>query len=147
MGDRTWVEIVVLKESLPQVKELLGDEGQITEKDELVTIYYYEVNDGCIDEQDELTEAGVPYDYSWGMGDNFEAGYKYIRFTPDGQLVHIEYYVTDLDPPLEKLLELVDRPVELVQYIRQFAEDKKPLPWDNQVEYGKRYRTLQLLNA
>lgn len=150
MGDRTWVEIVVLKESLPQVKEvldLLNDEGEITEKGELVSIYFDEVNDGRIDEQDELTNVGIPYNYEWGNGDNYDAGSKYIRFTPEGQLVHIEYYESEINPPLEKLLELLDKPKELVQYIQQYSDDKTPLPWDNQVEYGKRYRTLQLLNA
>lgn len=147
MGDRTWVEIVVLKESLPQVKELLDDEGEITEKDELATIYFYEVNNGCLAIQDELTEAGIPYNYEWGMGDNYEGGQKYIRFTPEGELVHIEYYDPEINPPLEKLLKLLNTPVELAQYIQQYVEDNTPLPWDNQVEYGKRYRTLQLLNA
>ena len=150
MGDRTWVEIVVLKESLPQVKEvlnLLDGEGEITEGVELAYIYFYEVNNGCLDEQDELTDSGIPYNYEWGNGDNYDAGSKYIRFTPEGGLVHIEYYESELNPPLEKLLELLYKPKELIQYIQQYADDKTPLPWDNQVEYGKRYRMLQLLNA
>lgn len=150
MSDRTWVEIVVLKESLPQVKEVLDfldGEEQITEGVELVSIYLDEVNGGCINEQDELTKVGIPYNYDWGRGDNYEAGSKYIRFTPEGAIQRIEYYESELNPPLEKLLELIDKPKELIQYIQQYANDKTPLPWDNQVEYGKRYRTLQLLNV
>lgn len=150
MGDRTWVEIVVLKESLPQVKEvlnLLNAEGEITEGDELVSIYFDHVNYGHIDEQDKLTNSGIPYNYEWGNGDDYEAGSKHIRFTPEGELVHIEYYESEINPPIEKLLELADQPEELAQYVRKYSAENTPLPWDNQVEYGKIYRTRQLLLA
>ena len=147
MGDRTWVEIVVLKECLPQVKELLGNDGQITEEDELAALYFYEVNYGRIDEQDKLTNSGIPYNYAWGIGDTYDAGSKYIRFTPEGELVHIEYYEAEINPPIEKLLELAEQPEELAQYVRKYSAEHTPLPWDNQVEYGKIYRTRQLLLA
>lgn len=150
MGDRTWVEIVVLKKSLPQVKEvldLLNDEGEIVEKGELVSIYFDEVNNGRIDEQDELTESGIPYNYEWGNGGNYDAGSKYIRFTPEGEVQHIEYFESEINPPIEKLLELVDQPEKLAQYVRDYSAKKTPLPWDNQVEYGKRYRALQLIQS
>lgn len=147
MGDHTWVEIVVLKESLDQVKKILAnfDIPEIVEGDKIVSLYFYEVNNGHIEEQDELTLQGIPYNYEWGTGDGFDAGNKYIRFTPEGKVVHIEYYVTEANPPLEKLSELLDTPEELVEYIRKFIKEKTPLPWDNQVEYGKRYKAMQLL--
>lgn len=150
MSDETWVEIVVLKESLPQVKEvlnLLEDEGEIVEGVELASIYFYAVNNGCIDEQDELTDSGIPYNYEWGNGDNYDAGSKYIRFTSEGEVKHIEYYESEINPPIEKLLELVDQPEKMAQYVQQYSAEKTPLPWDNQVEYGKIYRTHQLLLA
>jgi len=145
MGDRTWVEIVVLTESLPQVKEFLGEEAQINDETKLASLYFDEVDNGCMEAQDELTKAGIPYNYSWGRGDNYEGGMKYIRFTPEGDLEHIEYCVSDINPPLEKLLKLVPTPRELAEYVQQYSDDKTPLPWDNQVEYGKRFRALQLL--
>lgn len=150
MSDPTWVEIVVLKESLPQVKEvlnLLDGEGEISEGVELASIYFHEVNNGRIDEQDELTNFGIPYNYEWGKGDNYDAGAKYIRFTSEGEVKHIKYYELEINPPIEKLLELVDQPEELAQYVRQYSADNTPLPWANQVEYGKIYRTRQLLLA
>lgn len=147
MGDRTWVGIDVLTESLPQVKEFLGEEAQISEGPELASFYFDEVNNGCVGAQDELTEAGIPYNYQWGMGDCFEGGMKYIRFTSEGVLVCIEYSDSESNPPIEKLLELVDTPLELANYVHQFNAVKTPLPWDNQVEYGKRFRTLQLLST
>ena len=149
MGDRTWVEIVVLKESLDQVKEIFNDfyDIKIVKGDFVSSLYFEEVNNGCIEEQDELTEKGIPYNYMWGNGDNYEAGSKYIRFTLEGEVKHIEYYKSELNPPIEKLLELVDQPEKLAQYVRQYSAEKTPLPWNNQVEYGKIYRTQQLILA
>ena len=147
MGDRTWVEIVVLTESLPQVKEFLDEEAQISEGNILTSLYYHAVNNGCIEEQHELTKAGIPYNYEWGKGDYYTSGTKYIRFTPEGELEHIEYCESDINPPIEKLLELVPTPRELAEYVQQYSDELTPLPWDNQVEYGKRFRTLQLLNT
>ena len=147
MGNRTWVEIVVLTESLPQVKEFLDEEAQISEGPQLASFCFDKVNNGCVEAQDELTEAGIPYNYQWGMGDRFEGGMKYIRFTSEGVLVCIECVDSEINPPIEKLLELVDTPLELANYVQQYSDDKTPLPWDNQVEYGKRFRMLQLLNT
>ena len=147
MGDRTWVEIVVLNETLSLVEEILPDYAEITTSLELSSFYFHEVNNGCIEEQDQLTDLGIPYNYEWGMGDNYNPGSKYIRFTPEGDLQHIEYYDIELNPPLEKLLELVSKPKELAEYVQQHSDDKTPLPWDNQVEYGKIFRTLKLIIA
>lgn len=147
MGDRTWVEIVVLKESLDQVKEIFSDfyNIDIVEEDYMACLHFDEVNNGHIEEQDDLTEKGIPYNYEWGKGDNYNAGYKYIRFTPEGEVIHIEHYDTEVNPPLEKLTELLDEPEELAEFIRKFVKERTPLPWDNQVEYGKIYRARQLL--
>ena len=147
MGDPTWVEIVVLTESLPQVREFLGGENQFRWGTELTSLYFNEVNNGCIEEQHELTKAGIPYNYEWGKGDYYSPGTKYIRFTPEGELEHIEYCESDINPPIEKLLELVPTPRELAEYVQQYSDEITPLPWDNQVEYGKRFRALQLLNT
>ncbi len=149
MGDRTWVEIIVLKESLDQVKEVLSDflDLEIAEGDYLASLYFYEINNGCVEEHVQLTERGIPYNYEWGPGDNYYPGTKYIRFTPEGNLQHIEYYDNEVNPPLEKLLELVSKPKELVEYVQQYANERTPLPWDNQVEYGKIYRTRRLIHA
>ena len=147
MGDRTWVEIIVLNESASLVKEILDDSAEINEGTPLTSFYFYEVNNGCIEEQDQLTDLGIAYNYGWDTGDNYNPGSKYIRFTPEGELQHIEYYENDSNPPLEKLLALVSEPKELAEYVQQFADDITPLPWDNQVEYGKIFRTRQLILA
>ena len=147
MGDRTWVEIVVLNETLPLVEEILPDDAEINTSLEFSSFYFDEVNNGCIEEQDQLTDLGIPYNYEWGMGDNDDPGSKYIRFTPEGELQHIEYYDDELNLPLEKLLELAPTPKELAEYVQQHSDDKTPLPWDNQVEYGKIYRARQLILA
>ena len=147
MGDRTWVEIVVLNETLPLVEEILPDDAEINTSLEFSSFYFDEVNNGCIEEQDQLTDLGIPYNYEWGTGDNYNPGSKYIRFTPEGELQHIEYYENDSNPPLEKLLELVSKPKELAKCVQQSADDITPLPWDNQLEYGKIYRARQLILA
>lgn len=147
MGNRTWVEITVMNESATLVKEILVDVDEINEDISLTNFRFYEVNYGCVEEQDQLTDLGIPYNYEWGSGDNYKSGFKYIRFTPEGEVKHIKYYEDEINPPLEKLLELVSNPEKLVRYVQQYADDKTPLPWDNQVEYGKIYRTRQLILA
>ena len=147
MGDRTWVEIVVLNETLPLVKEILPDDAEISISSELSSFYFSEVNNGCIEEQAQLTDMGIPYNYEWGTGDNYNPGSKYIRFTPEGEVEHIEYYENEINPPLEKLLELVSKPKELAEFVQKYSDDRTPLPWDNQVKYGKIYRTRQLILA
>lgn len=145
MGDRTWVEIVVLNETIDQVKSILPNDADVTPGVSLSAFYFYEVNNGHIEEQEELSKHGIPYNYEWGNGDNYEAGSKHIRFTPEGEVQHIEYFESEINPPIEKLLELVDQPEKLAQYVRQYSAEKTPLPWNNQVEYGKIYRTRQLI--
>ena len=147
MGDRTWVEIVVLNTTLPLVEEILPDDAEISTSLEPSSFYFHEVNNGCIEEQGQLTEMGIPYNYEWGSGDNYKSGFKYIRFTPEGDPQHIEYYEDEINPPLEKLLELVSKPKELAEYVQKYSDDITPLPWDNQVEYGKIYRTRRLILA
>ena len=44
MGDRTWVEILVLNETLPLVKELLPDDAEISTSLAFSSFYFYEVN-------------------------------------------------------------------------------------------------------
>ena len=147
MGDLTWVEIIVLNESASLVKEILPDYAEIDERPPLTSFFFHEVNNGWVEEQDQLTELGIAYNYKWGKGDNYNPGTKYIRFTPEGDLQHIEYYENELNPPLEKLLGLIDQPKKMAQYVRQYSAEKTPLPWDNQVEYGKIYRAQQLIIA
>ena len=147
MGDRTWVGIAVLNETLSLVEGILPDDARIVYGASHTTFFFHEVNNGCIEEQDQLTDLGIPYNYEWGMGDNYNPGSKYIRFTPEGELQHIDYYENELNPPLEKLLELVSKPKELAEYVQQHSDNLTPLPWDNQVEYGKIYRTRQLILA
>ena len=149
MGDRTWVEITVLKESLDQVKEIFSDfyDIEIVEGDYLASLHFDEVNNGCVEEQKDLTEKGIPYDYEWGPGNAYYSGTKYIRFTPEGNLQPIEYYDNERNPPLEKLLKLVSEPKELAEYVQKYANEITPLPWGNQVEYGKIYRTRRLILA
>ena len=147
MADTTWVEIFVLNESLEQANNILPDDAEVTTGLSLTTFLFHEVNNGYLEEQHELTKQGIPYNYDWGNGDTYEAGSKYIRFTPEGEVQNVEYYEAEINPPIEKLLELVDQPEELAQYVRQYSADITPLPWNNQVEYGKIYRTRQLLLA
>lgn len=147
MGDRTWVEIVVLNETRSLVEEILPDATEINISLEFSSFYFDEVNDGYIEEQDQLTERGIPYNYAWGRGSNYDSGTMYIRFTHEGNLQCIKYYDNEFNPPLEKLLKLVSKPKELAKFVQQYANEKTPLPWNNQVEYGKIYRTRQLILA
>lgn len=145
MGDRTFVTIQIPKECLETAIGCLPGFDYKTEIDDSILLEFSDVNYGELEEITDLIALGIPCDYRWGNGSNYGSGRKYIRFTPEGEIRLIEYCDEDYNPPLYSLMERIDNPEELVKYIKEHKERITPLPWDNQVEYGKIYRTRQLL--
>ena len=145
MGDRTSVTIQLPKECLETAIGCLPSFDYKTEIGDSILLEFSEVNYGELEEFKELIALGIPCDYEWDSGSEYGSGCKYIRFTSEGELQLVEYYDEDRNPNLNMLLNLLDRPEELIKYIKEHKEKLTPLPWDNQVEYGKIYRTRQLL--
>ncbi len=57
-----------------------------------------------------------------------------------------ELYDAEDNPPMNRLIALIDAPVALRQFILDHQASRAVLPWDNQVEYGKRYLLRHLID-
>lgn len=147
MGDRTHVNIQIPKECLETAIGCLPGFDYKTEMGDSILLEFLEVNYGEIKEFTNLIALGIPCDYEWGSGSEYGSGRKYLRFTPEGEIQLVEYYDKYYNPSLHCLMNLIDKPEELVKYIKKHKERVTPLPWDNQVEYGKIYRARQLILA
>lgn len=147
MGDRTYVNLYVLNTQAEAAKELFG---RTTASDETTgeTLSFFgfqEVNYGELSFLDELQQAGIAYDSNWDSGDDYNPGTKSLRFTPEGEIHTNVIYDGESSTPLEDLLPLIDKPIELRQYILDRQKRFEVLPWDNQEQYGKVYKTVQLI--
>ena len=147
MGDRVHVMLEVLSIHAETV-ESIDDSFDYQEEDNGITAFNFtEVNYGELSFLSELEHKGISYSASWSSGCEFSAGCKSCRFTADGQKIIKEIYENHKNPSLQHLTLLLDNYTALREYIEEFAESIKVLPWDNQEEYGKIYLTKQLLRA
>lgn len=155
MGDRTTVVLTVLQSQLDEVKQIVDplDGGPSDENmyhyqgHDLVDLMYYEVNYGNLHSKMELLHAGIPNDQRWDKGSEYSEGTETTRFTEEGLAEVKIVYDNELSPSMESLLEVIDDPVKLRQLILDHKESTESLSWDNQVEYGKRHRTLMLITS
>lgn len=148
MRDDTWAKLYVPTELTKAVKAVFDEASNENEiNDALTELFYEEIDYGSLPSgvKDKLIAAGIPFDWEWGDGDYFGGGLLYIRFTETGELHLREVCNRDRNPNLKALLERIVKPDELVQFLKEHADNVTPLSWDNQVEYGKRYRMRQLL--
>ena len=148
MGDRTSVTLCFPTELLSEVESISGHEPiEKCDLDDLTFFDYRDINYGDLQFLNDLRERGIPYDQTWESGSNFEPGTEYCRFTPEGEIVIKNIYDSHINPDMDMLLELIDDHVSLKNYILKHKKQTTPLPWDDQVKYGKIYRTRQLINA
>jgi hypothetical protein len=152
MGDRTYVSLYVLKEHADEAKKIIkvsadgmpSDEGA-SSADTLYLFGFDEVNYGDLKCLPQLQAAGIAFDSSWERGSGYSPGTKSCRFTPEGECIIKEIYDGDQDPEMHELLKRINDYTQLKEYILNHREAHTVLPWDNQIEYGKIYRTLQLI--
>lgn len=148
MGDRTYVTLSVLSAHKEQVTAL--SEDTYNSDWEQPTKHYFvfgEVNYGELDFLDKLQDAGIAYDSEWEAGSEYGSGGEHCRFTAEGEIVLKEIYDSEINPNLTQLISLIDQPEALRNFILHHKEQITTLPWDNQEEYGKLYRTKQLIAA
>ena len=146
MGDRTTVTLTVPNEFADTVEEIEeAQERDPSTEGDLIYLTYYEVNYGELRFLEKLKEQGIPYDSAWCAGCEYGSGTRSLRFTPEGEAIELELYDADANPEMRALMVLIDDPVALRQYILDHQASRQVLPWDNQVEYGKIYRTRQLI--
>jgi hypothetical protein len=148
MGDRTTVTLNFLSEHTAQVATIAGvKKNCVEEYGGLSSITFEEINYGTLQFLRELRAAGIAYDSAWGAGSEYREGCEHCRFTEQGGIEIKTLYDGDENPEMHTLLALIDKPVELRQCILDHKKYAVEPSWDNQVEYGKRYMTLQLITT
>ena len=147
MGDRTYVFLTVPLACREQVEAITEEYQHVDVQDkDLVVFHFDEVNFGELDCLPQLTQAGIPFTNRWAAGSNYGTGEISVRFTPEGDVVKKELADENNNPSMARLINLIDDPVALRQYILDYKASREVLPWDNQVEYGKRYQALRLID-
>ena len=146
MGDRTFVSLYVPTE-LAQIAEkiIASDAIEQWQEGALTVLGFAEVNYGELDNLALLEEAGIPYNSSWAEGGNYSPGTEFCRFTSEGDPIIKSFTNAELNPNINILKTLFESPDILINYLKKFIEDTAIIPWDNQVEYGKRYKVRQLI--
>ena len=92
---------------------------------------------------DELRQEGIAYTAFSDRGFNNQE-VSSLRFNPDGSL---EEMTNEDDYSKENLFTLFDMPPSVRElYIAERVAAVTPLPWVNQVDYGKVYLTRKLIN-
>lgn len=147
MGDRTTVTLTFLQS---QQEEALKHFDQVASEAEIVDALayhtFYDVNYGNLEFLDALQAAGIAYDSTWDSGSGFDSGTKSCRFMPDGTAVIKEIYESENNPNLSSLMSRIDDLLALRQFVLEHHQSVSVLLWDNQEEYGQRYRTKQLIS-
>lgn len=143
MGDRTYVNLTVQNEQADQARAIIdaacGEASDETDNGALICFGFEEVNYATLDCEGELQDAGIAYDKQWAAGGDYGAGSEYCRFTPDGQCLVFEVYDEAANPDLDQLLQRIDDPAVLRAYILDFRDAITPLPWKDQLDYGRLY--------
>jgi hypothetical protein len=148
MSDRTTVTLTVLTCHTEAAKRFFPDdniEEYSCDDLHLTSFLFYEINNGNLPFLQNLTEAGIAFDSDWDKGAGFDSGSETCRFTSDGVVVGKDIYTHETSISLDLLMQYIDRPAALVNIIRDRKAWLHLLPWDNQEEYGKLYRTLRLI--
>jgi hypothetical protein len=139
MGDRTSVTITVRKkdyerllakegESEANLREAIGADTIDDDDGEWVVFQGYEINYADWNElQDILKENLIPYDKTWGTGDNYSAGESYARLI-DGKMQELEFQEDEMRL-VEFLKDLKDLPAEKIKE-KVLEEYKRQFPWE-----------------
>lgn len=153
MGDRTYVCLYVPAELYEQAKEIaIKHDGEPNEENTVDARVHFmgfeEVNYGELNCIKELQSAGIPYDMDWAEGSGYEEGVQYCRFTETGDLTLKSVFGGDycIHPSvLEEVIKEHNSLDAVKDFLKRHNETVTPPSWDNQVEYGKMYRTKQLI--
>ena len=146
MRDLTYVILTVPLECEAQVLEIESDCDVFRLDNGTVEFQFEEVNYSELDCLPKLIQAGIPFTNRWAAGSNYGTGETSVRFTPEGDVVKKELADEYNNPPMDRLINLIDDPVALRQYILDYKTNREVMPWDNQVEYGKRYLARRLID-
>lgn len=148
MGDRTSVTLSFLESQQDEALKHFDSDADEAWCDEPIAYHRFEeVNYGTLDFLDKLKVAGIAYESEWDSGSNFGPGVKSVRFTADGEVVEKEVYNSECSIDVHDLMVLLDKPEELENLITSTHQAVSVLSWENQEEYGQRYRARQLIST
>lgn len=147
MGDWVHTSLTVHIVDKERTSVILGDDGEEIEypDDAFFVTFDFESNYARLSYHDELVAAGIPYTFSWSGGGEYTEGEIFSRYTETGEHTLLELWHHEENPPMSQILLLIDSPEELRAFILMHKKDTTPLPWDNQLEYVKIFRTQQLI--
>lgn len=149
MGDRTTVCLSILTEQVDLFKNQLDlhylAADHITPYENLTEFTYFEVNYADLSFLPSLIELGIAYISRWDAGSEYDAGKEIARFTEDGQVIIKTIHDDDEHISVEQLMGYIRNPERLIECIKEKHQGLQCLPWDNQIEWGQKYKCLQLL--
>lgn len=104
--------------------------------------------------ESEFVELGIAYTIHHCDKSDPHHRCKHLRFTPEGETKRSTHTYTsrfvsveDIEQYLEECKEqpaaMYDTMKSIAKNIRKITD---PLPWDNQVEYGQRYRAKRMIS-
>lgn len=147
MGDRSFVSLTVMKEHGEQVGDIYDDMPDRSLDGASAIFEFNEVNYGELEHLDQLQTLGIAYDSHWEDGGEYTAGTQSCRFNEAGEAIVKSIYddeigTIDLGPVSDAADISLD---EVIKVINARKDVLHVLPWDNQVEYGKRYLARKLI--
>lgn len=151
MGDRCYMCLIIKSEHFEEAKKIFTEAGNrpgYQSQDNghgFASLEFEEVNYAKLEGIETVQAAGIPYDLDNTAGHEYEAACVHCRFTERGEMVLQELTASDDVISVNSLLKVIDDHAALKSLIQKADEERAVLPWDNQVEYGKRYVARQLI--
>lgn len=147
MGDRTAVTLTIRTSQVAKARPCFDTEPEYEHQDEkgFTEFTFYEVNYGNLEFLDQLQETGIAYDSRWESGSEFGSGCDYCRFTHDGEVILKGISDDYRNPSIDELMKNIDDYAALKAFITKHYNEIFVPSWDSQEEYGKIYRTKQLI--
>ena len=148
-----WLKIP--EECQEQLEQIVSDYDNfdymlVSTNPRIIEYIFNEVKWGELDFLDDLHEQGIPFDFS--NDDSDDRRFIKCRFTPDGEMILEDYLESDTKIEAQDFIFAFESckssqdKVDLMNaYYMKLTNLINPLPWDNQVEYGKLYRTRKLI--
>lgn len=147
--DSSKVTLKIPRDALAEVTHVIGKMAYSEEQSTPAQVFRYltfpNIKMGELRFLPQLRMLGIPYEAYWEKGAKYGAGTEYNRYDSSGKQVTKTVYDEHKNPDLTALMSMLHKPDMLQQYILEHYRKITPLPWTNQVEYGKMFRTINLI--
>ena len=148
-----WLKIP--EEFQEQIEQIVSEKYNydvylVETKPRILEYLFDEIKWGELSFLDDLHEMGIPFNFS--NDDSDDCRFIKCRFTPDGEMILQDYLESDTKIDADTFIDEIDKcktPEQKLDYINRLyiscSNILNHLPWDNQIEYGKLYRTRKLI--